>query len=155
MSEDSSSRQSVEQLTLEFFRDYPDFPFCQTLAENVRSGIVTYPNALTLLGRKILAARENSAAISEQLNNRTIRIGDRLLRIRELSLRQAMLLDDEPLKEVLEFYFKHPYAHGRTRRTRMLPRWLRAFFLNVLVGHACRRGVKLDYNSYFQMLRLL
>lgn len=147
--------RSVSDLIRQFFKDYPDYAFCQTLAENVHTRVVTYPNALALLGKKALAARENLEVIEEQLNARTIIVKDRPRRISEFSLRQAMNLDDQPLAELLGFYFKHPYAHGRTLRTRLLPRFLRAFFLNVLVGHACRRGVRLDYDSYFQMLKLL
>jgi len=142
-------------LTRQFFKDYPDYAFCQTLAENVQTRVVSYPNALALLGRKALAAEENLTAIQEQVNARTILVEGRPRRILELSLGEAMRLDDKTLEELLKFYFKHPYAHGRTLRTRLLPRWLRAFFLNVLVGHACRRGLSLDYDSYFQMLKLL
>jgi len=147
--------KSVPELTRQFFKDYPDYAFCQTLAENVQTRVVSYPNALALLGRKALAAEENLTAIQEQVNARTILVEGRPRRILELSLGEAMRLDDKTLEELLKFYFKHPYAHGRTLRTRLLPRWLRAFFLNVLVGHACRRGLSLDYDSYFQMLKLL
>lgn len=150
-----ASDRSVPELIRQFFKDYPDYSFCQTLAENVHTRVVTYPNALALLGKKALAARENVEAIEEQLKARTIVVNGRPRRIADFSLRQAMSLDDEPLTDFLKFYFKHPYAHGRTLRTKLLPRWLRAFFLNVLVGHACRRGVRLDYDSYFQMLKLL
>ena len=113
------------------------------------------PNALALLGKKAIAAQENLEAISEQLNARTVVVSGQPRRIVEFSLVEAMRLDDSVLADVLRFYFKHPYAHGRTFRSRLLPRWLRAFFLNVLVGHACRRGVPLDYDSYFQLLKLL
>jgi len=150
-----AENQSVLELTRQFFKDYPDYAFCQTLAENVHNRVVSYPNALALLGKKALAARENLDAIEEQLNARTIVVGGRPRRIVEFTLREAMRLDDKPLEDLLRFYFKHPYAHARTRRTQLLPRWLRAFFLNVLVGHACRRRLPLDYDSYFQMLKLL
>lgn len=152
---ESAHDKSVPELTGQFFRDYPDYAFCQTLAENVHTQIVSYPNALALLGKKALAAEENREAIEEQLNARTIIVGGWPRRIVDLSLREAMRLDDEALEDLLRFYFKHPYAHGRTGRTRLLPRCVRAFFLNVLVGHACRRGLPLDYDSYFQMLKLL
>jgi len=150
-----SQGKAVGALTKEFFRDYPDYAFCLNLAQNVQAGIITYPDALSLLGRRAVAAEDNSQAITDQLNNRTVEVGGGPMRIARISLARAIRLDERALKQVLEFYFKHPYAHGRTRRTRLLPRWLRAFFLNVLVGHACRRGIPLDYESYFQMLRLL
>ncbi len=152
---DLAHDKSVPELTRQFFKDYPDYAFCQTLAENVHSRVVTYPNALVLLGKKTVAAGENGEAIQEQLNARTVVVEGRPRRIAEFSLREAMRLDDKPLEDLLRFYFKHPYAHGRTRRTRLLPRWLRAFFLNVLIGHACRRRLPLEYDSYFQMLKLL
>ncbi|RPJ57464.1 MAG: hypothetical protein EHM23_20510 [Acidobacteria bacterium] len=147
--------KSIPELTRQFFREYPDYAFCQTLTENVRTGVVSYPNALALLGKKVLAAEENGEAIQERLDARTIVVAGQPRRIAEFSLHEAMRLEDEPLGDLLRFYFKHPYAHGRTFRTRFLPRFLRAFFLNVLVGHACRRGVHLEYDSYFQMLKLL
>ncbi len=152
---DSVDDKSVAELTRQFFKDYPDYAFCQTLAENVHDRVVSYPNALALLGKKALAAEDNMEAIEEQLNARTIIVDGCPHRIAGLSLRAAMRLDDEPLEDVLRFYFKHPYAHRRTWRTKLLPRWMRAFFLNVLIGHACRRGLSLDYESYFQMLKLL
>ena len=152
---ESVAAKSVRELTRQFFKEYPDYAFCQTLAENVHSRVVTYPNALALLGKKTLAAQENKEAIEEQLKARTIVVDGSPRRIGDFSLWEAMRLDDKPLEDVLRFYFKHPYAHGRTWRTRLLPRWARAFFLNVLVGHACRRGLPLEYESYFQMLKLL
>jgi len=155
VAEDLVHDKSVPELTRQFFKDYPDYAFCQTLAENVQARVVSYPNALALLGKKALAAQENLETIEEQLNARTVVVEGHPRRIVEFSLREAMRLDDKALEDLLRFYFKHPYAHGRTFRTRLLPRWIRAFFLNVLVGHACRRGLPLDYESYFQMLKLL
>lgn len=145
----------LEQLVRQFFHDYPDYAFCSALAENVKAGVTTYPNALTLLGKKQAAAEENRPEITEKLDARVIVTQGRTTRIKDLSLRQAIDLDDEALKQTLEFYFKHPYAHGRTRRTRLLPRWARSFFLSALVGHAHRRGIQLDYAAYFEMLKLL
>jgi hypothetical protein len=147
--------KSLEELTRQFFREYQDFSFCQTLAENVKNGTVTYPNALVLLAKKGAAARENRVQIEQKLEQRTVLCGGNLIRIGSLSLGRAMRLEDEALKEVLEFYFKHPYAHRRTLRTRLLPRWLRSFFLSALVGHAMRRGISLEYGLYFRMLKML
>jgi len=145
----------LEELVRQFFRDYPDYTFCSALAENVKAGVTTYPNALTLLGKKQAAAEENRLEITEKLDARVIVSQGRTTRIKDLSLRQAIDLDDKALKQTLEFYFKHPYAHGRIRRTRLLPRWARSFFLSALVGHAHRRGIQLDYAAYFEMLKLL
>lgn len=144
-----------ERLTAEFFREYPDYAFCRTLAQNVKSSIVTYPNALALLARKVRAAEENRLEITEKLEVRSILTAKGNVRLRDLSLAQAMQLEDEGLQQVLEFYFKHPYAHGRTLRLRVLPRPVRTFFLGVLVGHAKRRGLRLDYASYFALLKML
>ena len=156
MSTTSGQRElSLEQMVRQFFRDYPDYAFCAALAENVKAGVTTYPNALTLLGKKQAAAEENLLEIAEKLDARTVVSQGRTTRVKDISLRQAMDLDDEALTQLLEFYFKHPYAHRRTRRTRLLPRWTRSFFLGALVGHAHRRGIKLDYASYFEMLKLL
>jgi hypothetical protein len=155
MLEKPSQGRSVEQLIREFFRDYPDYSFCSTLAENVEAGVTTYANALTMLGRKQATAEESRADIEEKLNARTVTVDGHTILLKNLSLREAMDLEDEALRQTLEFYYRRPYAHRRTRRTRLLPRWARAFFLNALVGHAHRRGIHLDYASYFAMLKML
>jgi len=145
----------VESLTAEFFRDYPDYSFCRNLAANVKNQLVSHANALALLGHKARAARENRVEIESKLNTKTLLANGQTLRLSELSLRQVMNLEDRALKEALEFYFKHPYAHGRTRRARWLPRLVRTFFLSVTVGHARSRNIELDYGAYFRMLKML
>ncbi len=146
---------SVEQLIREFFRRYPDFHLCRALAENVRAQVLTHPQALHQLARKVEADRENREAISEKLAGRSVRDGGRRLRLADLSMRQILRMGDGPFQEVVEFYFANPYAHGRTWRTRWAPRWVRSFFLRVLFGHARQRRLELDYDEYFQILQLL
>ncbi len=145
----------VESLTAEFFRDYPDYSFCRNLAVNVNKQLVSPANALALLAQKARAVQENRVEIERKLSTKTVVAGDRTLRLCELSLAQVMHLEDNALREALEFYFKHPYAHGRTRRTRWLPRILRTFFLSAVVGHARSRNIELDYGGYFRMLKML
>jgi hypothetical protein len=148
-------QSSVPELTREFFRYYPDYLFCRALAANVQCRVTSHSQALTMLLRKAAAAKQNEKEISRSLDQRTVRIANRYVRIRELSLRQLMEQEDSVVKEVLEFYFKHPYAHRRTLRTRFLPRALRTISLSALVGHAKKRNIALEYDLYFDMLRLL
>ncbi len=145
----------IESLTAEFFRDYPDYNFCRNLAVNVANQVVTHANALVLLGQKAVTAREQRTEIESKLNTKTVMTSGRAVRLCDLSLQQVMRLEDPALREALEFYFKHPYAHGRTRRTRWLPRIVRTFFLSTAVGHAHSRNIKLDYGAYFRMLKML
>ena len=147
--------KSLRGLTHEFFGYYPDYLFCQTLALNVENGVTAYQDALDLLARKARAARENSNEIEERLDRRKINVGGRQVRIKELSLREIMGQDEAVLKEIAVFYLKHPYAHGRTRRIRFLPRWARTLFLSALFGHCKRHELDLDYNACFDLLRLL
>lgn len=147
--------KTVPELTREFFRYYPDYAFCRALAVNIQNGITTYRNALEVLAVKARAAEQNREEIGQKLNNRSVLVEGERVRIKDLSLRQIMDQPAEVLEEIAEFYFKHPYAHSRTPRSRLVPRLLRTVFLSVLVGHAKRRGLDLDYDAYFEMLRLL
>jgi hypothetical protein len=146
---------SIREHTRQYFRHYPDYLFCRVLAENVRNGTTSHSQALVMLLRKAAAARENREEINRRLNQRTVRIGNRYARIKDLSLMQLMDQEDSVLKEVLEFYFKYPYAHRRTLKTRLLPRLIRTLPLSALLGHAKRRKIALEYDLYFDMLRLL
>jgi hypothetical protein len=150
-----SQEGTLPGLTRQYFQHYPDYLFCRALAANVRNGITTHGQALTMLLRKAAAARENQEEIRRRLDRRTVRIGNRHVPIKDLSLRQLMEQEDSVLKEVLEFYFKHPYAHRRTLKTRFLPRIFRTIPLSALLGHAKRRNIPLEYDLYFDMLRLL
>ena len=147
--------KSVCELTREFFDYYPDYVLCRTLAINIKNNIITYHNAVGMLAKKASAAEQNRNRIEEKLNRRTVRVNNQLTPIKNLTLGQIMRQEDRVIKEIVDFYFKHPYAHGRTRRTRFLPRWGRTLFLSTLLGHAKRRGIQLDYTDYFEILRLL
>ncbi|MEE2822874.1 MAG: hypothetical protein VYA53_07810 [Acidobacteriota bacterium] len=142
-------------LTRQFFKHYPDYLFCRTLAFNVTTDVMTRENAFEVLTKKVQATERNQEQITEKLDCRVITIQGNQVRIKDLSLREVMSQEDEVLTKILNFYLKHPHAHGRTKRTRLLPRFVRTMFLSVLIGHAKRRSIDLDYSTYFDMLTLL
>ncbi len=151
----ASGTPTVRERTREYYRLFPDYPLCRTVAENVRDQVLTHPQALHQLARKAEAERENREAIREKLAHRSVIDRGRRLRLAELSLRRVLRLEDEAFQEAVEFYFQNPYAHRRTWRGRWAPRWVRSLFLRVLFGHARGRGLQLDYDEYFEILRLL
>lgn len=150
-----SAEGRVRDLTKEFFAYYPDFRLCQTLAVNVENGVTGYADALSAMSSKARAAELNRDAIEEKLNLRSISVRGRTVRISELSLGEILRLDPDTCRTVVDFYFKHPYAHGRTKKSRWWPRWIRTLFLSTILGHAKRHGIDLDYGSCFEILRLL
>lgn len=150
-----TAKNSTRELIREFFQYYPDYELCRALAENIKQNVTTYPKALEVLARKARAEEQNRRQIEEKLANRALFMEGRWVPLKDLSLRQLMDWPDDVLKQALEFYFKHPYAHGRTKKTRLLPRSIRTIFLSALLGHAKRRGIDLDYESYFEILKLL
>jgi hypothetical protein len=142
-------------LTHQFFKYYRDYLFCRTLAFNITTNVTTHEDALEILTKKARAAEQNREQISEKLDQHSVTIHEKPVRIRDLSLREIMIQEDSVLTEIANFYLKHPHAHGRTKKSRLLPRYLRTLFLSALIGHAKRRGLDLDYNAYFDMLTLL
>lgn len=142
-------------LTHQFFKYYPDYLFCRTLAFNITTNVTTHEAALEILTKKARAAEQNREQISEKLDHHSVTIQEKPVRIKELSLREIMGQEDEGLTEIVNFYLKHPHAHGRTKKSRLLPRYVRTLFLSALIGHAKRRGLDVDYNAYFDMLTLL
>ena len=151
----TEQNKTIRQLTHEFFLYYPDYQFCRTLALNIQNNVTTHEDAMEILAKKNRATVENRVEIEAQLNRRTILINKRRVLVRSLSLREIMNQEDGVLEEILKIYFKHPYAHRRTKKFRFLPRWIRTMFLSTLVGHANSRGLDLDYDAYFDMLTLL
>ncbi|MFQ5738356.1 MAG: hypothetical protein ACE5JX_05045 [Acidobacteriota bacterium] len=151
----AESGKSVRQLTHEFFEYYPDYFLCRTLAENTRNDVTTYSQAIGHLSRKAWAWEKNRREIEEKLDRRVVHIQGRPVRIKDLSLRQIIHQEDAVLEQIIAFYFKHPYAHGRTWKSRLLPSWTRSFFLRVLLGHARQRGLELSYRTYFDIITLL
>ncbi len=149
------AKDSVRGMTREFFRTYPDYSFCRTLADNVRGQVTTYAQALQHLARRAQAADLHAAEIQAKLDRRTVTVGQRQVALKSLSLRRIVELEDLVLAQVVGFYFKHPFAHGRTYKSRWLPGWVRTFFLRALLGTARRRGLDLDYPQYFEILELL
>ncbi len=145
----------IRDLTREFFAYYPDYRLCRTLAVNVENGVASYGDALSAMSSKARAAELNREAIEEKLNLRSIGVQGRTVRISELSLGEILRLDLDTCRTVVDFYFKHPYAHGRTRKSRWWPRWFRTLFLSTILGHAKRHGIDLDYGSCFEILKLL
>ena len=150
-----TDRKHLEETIRRFFQIYPDYWLCRTLAENILEGTTTEAEALQILGTKAKASDENRGDIEEKLDRKTIPVRGQNVRVRSLSLRDILDLDDVGLQQVVQFYFKHPYAHQRTYRTRWLPNLLRTFFLRVLLGNARDRNLELNYRACFQILRLL
>tara|TARA_B100000745_G_scaffold163332_1_gene106905 strand:- start:272 stop:730 length:459 start_codon:yes stop_codon:yes gene_type:complete len=151
----TEQNKTIRQLIHEFFLYYPDYQFCRTLALNIQNNVTTHEDTIEILAKKNRATLENRVEIEAQLNRRTILINKRRVLVKSLSLREIMNQEDAVLEEILKIYFKHPYAHGRTKKVRVLPRWIRTMFLSALVGHANSRGLDLDYDAYFDMLTLL
>ena len=138
----------LRTLTHDFFQSYPDFTFCRTLAVNIIDHVTTYESAVAILAKRARAAEQNREQIDEKLNRYSITIHGQLARIKDLSLREIIKQEDTVLKEIAEFYFKHPYAHSRTWKSRLLPRWLRTVFLSALLGHAKNRELDLEYDPF-------
>ncbi len=150
-----SEEERLRTLTYEFFQAYPDYIFCRTLATNVIDYVTTYESATAILAKRARAAEQNRQQIDEKLDHYSINIRGQPGRVKDLSLRKIILQEDAVLQEITNFYFKHPYAHRRTKKSRLLPRWIRTFFLSALLGNAKKRELDLDYEAYFDMLRLL
>jgi len=139
----------------EFFRIFPDYGLCRTLAENIEEGQTTYPEALRFLALKAQASRRNHLQIERQLDRRLVVSKGEAMRIRDLGLRQMSRLSDDALRQVLDFYAKHPYAHGRCRKSRWVPAWIRSFPLRFLIAQARSRGLKMEYPELFELLGLV
>ena len=144
-----------ETLIREFFGIVPDYSLCRTLTDNIKENQTTYPEALRQLALKAEASRENSEQIVGRLNHRSVLMGEEKVRIKDLRLRQMAGLGDDALREVLVFYFKHPYAHSRCKKWKVLPSWIRSFALRYLIAQARARGLKMEYSDIFELLRLL
>lgn len=151
----SATGKSFREMVHEFFRLYPDYALCRTLAANVEEHVTSYAEAREHLARKARAWEMNRVEIEEKLNARTVQVEGCAVLIRDLSLRRIIDQDDDTLARIVRFYFKHPYAHGRTWRSRFLPNWVRTFFLRSLLGNAKMRKLDLEYGEYFDVLTLL
>ena len=150
-----SAKNPVPELTQEFFSYYPDYLLCRTLAINVANKNTTYSKAIDMMAKKARAAEQNQALIEEKFDLKSVPIAGRAVRLKDLSLNQILKLKDEVLKEILVFYLKNPYAHGRTKRSHWLPRWVRTYFLSALLGHARSREIQLDGEVDFEILGVL
>ncbi len=146
---------SVRDLTRELFRVCADYSFCRTLAENVKAGVTTHAAALGHAAQRAAAGRTLGSEIAERLDRHLVHANGKSVALRDLSLREILAQDDETVARVVRFYFKHPYAHNRTRRSRWWPAWFRTLFLRSLVGNAMRRKLDLEYGEFFEMLTLL
>ncbi len=151
----SRNPEEARALVREFFRVFPDYRLCRTLAENIREKHTTYPEALHQLALKVEATRENWLQIEEQLDRRFVASEGKTIRIKDLGLRQIQELSDNALREVLDFYSKHPYAHGRCKKSWWIPSWVRSFPLRFLIAQARARGLKMEYADLFELLGLL
>ena len=150
-----SEDERFRTLTHNFFQAYPDYAFCRTLAANIIDHVTTYESATAILAKRARAAEQNRQQIDEKLDHYKVEIHGQPDRVKDLSLGEIIRQEDSVLQEITNFYFKHPYAHRRTKKSRLLPRWIRTFFLSALLGHAKERELDLDYDDYFDMLRLL
>jgi hypothetical protein len=150
-----SEEERLRTLTHDFFQAYPDYTFCRTLAVNIIDHVTTYESATAILAKRARAAEQNRQQIEEKLDHYKVEIHRQPARVRDLSLGEIIRQEDPVLQEITNFYFKHPYAHRRTKKSCLLPRWVRTFFLSALLGHAKKRELDLDYDAYFDMLRLL
>jgi len=139
----------------EFFAIYPDYALCRTLTDNIAEDQMQYSDAIQALSLKAQAAAANTEEIARRLATVSVSVKGNPVRIESLSLRDLIRLDDSELKSTLEFYFKNPYAHRRCKRSRWLPAFIRSFPLRVLIGYAKERGLALDYNAFFALLKLL
>ena len=108
-----SREESIRAATREFFAYYPDYAFCLTLAENVAEGVKAHSQAIGHLALKAARADENRESIEAKLNRRSVMIDGRRVLIRDLSLQQILRQDDNVLREIAEFYFKHPFAPSK------------------------------------------
>ncbi|MEE8460521.1 MAG: hypothetical protein V3S50_00180 [Acidobacteriota bacterium] len=150
-----SEEERLRTLIHDFFQAYPDYIFCRTLGANIIDRVTTYEGATAILAKRARAAEQNRQQIDEKLDHFSVEIRGQPSRVKDLSLREIMRQEDPELREIANFYLKHPYAHRRTKKSRLLPRWIRTFFLSALLGHAKDRKLDLDYDAYFDMLRLL
>ena len=150
-----SEEARLRTLTHDFFQAYPDYIFCRTLGTNIINRVTTYESATTILAKRARAAEQNRQQIDEKLDHYSVDIRGQPSRVKDLSLREIIRQEDPELREIANFYLNHPYAHRRTKKSRLLPRWIRTFFLSALLGHAKDRKLDLDYDAYFDMLRLL
>ncbi len=150
-----SEEERFRTLTHDFFQAYPDYTFCRTLAANIIDHVTTYESATAILAKRARATEQNRQQIDEKLDHHKVEIHGKPARVRDLSLGDILRQKDPVLREITNFYFKHPYAHRRTKKSRLLPRWFRTFFLSALLGNAKKRDLDLDYDAYFDMLRLL
>jgi hypothetical protein len=148
-------KQTIQSLTRELFEYYPDYLLCKNLAENVQENNLTLAAAIQNLAAKASAVESHRGEIDEKLNRQVIPWNGEKVFLKDLSLRQLLTLDDGALADVVRFYFKYPYAHNRTRRSRWLPQWVRSFSLRVLLGHAKERNLDLDYQTYFEMVKMI
>ena len=144
-----------KQMIAEFFDIFPDYELCRTSAQNVIAGVTTYQRAREIMWRKAEGERLNRDAINEKLEGKKIHDGRQLRVLRDMSWRDISRLPDPSFEEVVKFYLKHPYAHSRTGRRRIVPRLLRTLFLRQLVGQAINRRLDVDFNAAMEMIGMV
>lgn len=147
---------NIRKLTRELFRIFPDFELVRNLAENIALGITTRGQAEELLWTRVRGSHQSREAIEEKLRDRKIRLQERWVPIRDLSFHEIVALEDRAFEEVLKFYLKHPYAHGRVSRPAFYkPRFFRTLFLRSLVGQAMKRKLALNFPEMLDWLNWL
>ncbi|HEY2930129.1 MAG TPA: hypothetical protein VGK99_00155 [Acidobacteriota bacterium] len=144
-----------KEMIREFFQIFPDIQLCHASAQNVLAGITSYQQARELMWKKAEGEKLNHDAIEQRLDSKKVFFGSEWKILKELSLHNIIHLPDDAFREALIFYVKHPYAHSRIKRSRLLPRFLRTFFLRQLIGQAMIRKLPADYDEMFELMSLL
>lgn len=144
-----------KELIEEFFTIFPDYELCRTSAHNVAAGVTSREKIRELLWKKVEGSELNREAIRERLDSKKVRVGGSLKTLKDLSLREVIRLPDQAFEEALLFYFKHPYAHSRVGRSRIVPRFFRTFFFRQLIGQAMIRKLDVDVAAMFELMKML
>ncbi len=139
----------------EFFPIFPDYQLCRTSARNVLAGITSYEKARELMWKKAEGGKLNRVEIEEKLNSKKVYVNQQWKILRIMSLNEIIRLPDEPFGEVLKFYLKHPYAHSRVSRRKLIPRFFRTLFFRQLIGQAMLRKLDVDLQEMFDLLNML
>src|SRR2546425_4599920 len=147
--------KTEQEMIRDFFSIVSDYQLCQTSARNVLAGITSYEKARELMWKKAEGARMNRVEIEERLNSKKILINQHWKILRTMSLNEIIHLPDEPFREALKFYLKHPYAHSRISQNKLMPRFFRTLFFRQLIGQAMLRKLDVDVQEMFELMRML
>lgn len=152
----SDSPARAHALLREFFKIYPDYSLCRTLALNVADGVVTHTHSIELLQNKAGQVAALRDSIRQVLDKKKVFVDETWRLLKDLTLDQICRLDDRWFAEAMRFYFKYPHAHGRLEKRRLFrSRAARLKFLRLLLEEGRRRSLPIDYATWEDMLSLL